>query len=449
MGPPNPQTAEDRAYLATLFPLFRNLPPGFEFPLAVDPNYVPTRNSLYCLISATIVCSLTTLIACLRFWIRSRGSFGMDDWVMVPAFLCYCVFNCVNLVGLVTTGLGYHLYDLSRKDIYSYLVIQYLHTVWWTLALHLTRCSILHLLLRLAPTQSLAKRRFLQIVLTLSYAFLAANLVVLIFECRPVKAAFDLRSRLDGTCIGSTSVDTYAGLCAGHIALDVLTIFPPILVIAKLPMPIAKKINLYIILALGVLTILFTSVRMFVFYQVMVDSFDLTRTATAVGFWSIMESSLAVTIACLPALNRTILAFGRKIWGCSDNGNDQRVRNKHGIIRFDGKIYKGNAKYVSYSAEATAEGTSRTYLELPESQVASEEQLARPSCDPKHIDPYPDITVERSFQIIEERASVIDHEEAQKAQVSTTVPGRARFFSGCKRSSPPIPLDDIEVAIKK
>ncbi|KAK6346502.1 hypothetical protein TWF696_006627 [Orbilia brochopaga] len=449
MGPPNPQTAEDRAYLAELFPLFKGLPSGFEFPLATNANYIPSRNSLYCLISATIVCSLTTLIACLRFWIRSKGSFGMDDWVMVAAFLCYCVFNCVNLVGLVTTGLGYHLYDLSRKDIYSYLVIQYLHTVWWTLALHLTRCSILHLLLRLAPAQSLTKRRFLQIVLFLSYTFLAANLVVLIFECRPVKAAFDLRSRLDGTCIGSTSVDIYAGLCAGHIALDVLTIFPPILVIAKLPMAAAKKINLYVILALGVLTILFTSLRMFFFYRVMVDSFDLTRTATAVGFWSIMESSLAVTIACLPALNRTILAFGRKLCGRSDGENSQRVRNKHGIIRFDGKIYKGNAKYVSYSAEATAEGTARTYVELSESQVASEEQLARPSGDPKHIDPYPDITVERSFQIIEERASVIDHEEAQKAQAPTTMPGRARFFSGYRRPSPPIPLDDIEVVIKK
>ncbi|KAK6343758.1 hypothetical protein TWF730_011346 [Orbilia blumenaviensis] len=453
MGPPNPQTALDREYLMSLFPLFKNFPADFQFPLATDPSYIPTRNSLYCLITGSIVCSLTTVVACSRFWVRARSSFGMDDWVMVPAFLCYCVFNCVNIVGLVDTGIGYHLYDLSRQDIHNYLVVQYLHTVFWTLALHLTRCSILHLLLRLAPAQSPIKRRFLQGVLFCSYAFLFANLVVLIFECRPVAAAFDLRSRLDGTCVGSTSVDIYAGLCAGHIALDLLTIFPPILVIAKLPMSRRKKLNLYLILALGVVTIIFTSIRMFLFYSIMVNSFDLSRNATSVGFWSIMESSLAVTIACLPALNRSILRFCGCYRGSVSEGSSQRIKNKHGIIRFDGKIYKGHAKYISYSAAATAQGgTVRSYVELSNTRAGSEEELRDPEAamDTKGPDSYPDITVERSFQVIEERASVIDHQlESQRAEASVMQPMKARFFSGYRRPSPTNSDENEMIIIKK
>ncbi|KAF3187556.1 hypothetical protein TWF225_004261 [Orbilia oligospora] len=452
MPPLHPQTPLDREYLTSLFPLFRNFPPDFQFPLETDPNYVPGRNSLYCLITGSIVCSLTTVVACLRFWVRAKSSFGMDDWVMLPAFVCYCVFNCVNIVGLSDTGIGYHIYDLSTKDIHNYLIVQYLHTVFWTLALHLTRCSILHLLLRLAPAQSLIKRRFLQGVLFCSYAFLFANLVVLIFECRPVSAAFDLRSRLDGTCVGSTSVDIYAGLCAGHIALDLLTIFPPILVIYKLPMTRAKKFNLYFILALGVITIIFTSVRMFLFYSIMVKSFDLTRNATAVGFWSIMESSLAVTIACLPALNRSIVTFCRCFHGRrSEQGSTQRIRNKHGIIKFDGKIYKGHAKYISYSAAATAQGgTVRSYVEIPDTRTESDERLDNTTVfDGKGPDSYPDITVERTFQVIEERASVIDHQlEAQRAGSSLAHPMKARFFSGYRRSSPS-DLDENEMVIIK
>ncbi|KAK6508039.1 hypothetical protein TWF481_006454 [Arthrobotrys musiformis] len=357
-------------------------------------------------------------------------------------------------VGLSDTGLGYHLYDLSTKDIHNYLIVQYLHTVFWTLALHLTRCSILHLLLRLAPAQSQLKRRFLQAVLFCSYAFLFANLVILIFECRPVSAAFDLRSRLDGTCVGSTSVDIYAGLCAGHIALDLLTIFPPILVIYRLPMTRAKKYNLYFILALGVITIIFTSVRMFLFYSIMVNSFDLTRNATAVGFWSIMESSLAVTIACLPALNRSIVNF----CGCfharrSEQGSTQRIKNKHGVIKFDGKIYKGHAKYISYSAAATATvqgGTVRSYVEISDTRADSDEQLDNPTpLDSKGPDSYPDITVERSFQVVEERASVLDHQlESQRQGSSLAQPIKARFFSGYRRSSPP-DLDENEMIIIK
>ncbi|KAF3903049.1 hypothetical protein AA313_de0209714 [Arthrobotrys entomopaga] len=179
----------------------------------------------------------------------------------------------------------------------------------------------------------------------------------------------------------------------------------------------------------------------------MVDSFDVTRNATAVGFWSIMESSLAVTIACLPAVNRTILGCCRRCRGVSEDGSGQRVSNKHGIIRFDGKIYKGHAKYISYSAAATADGTVRSYIELAETQPSSEEQLGKISEERKPADSYPDITVERSFQVIEERASVIDHEEAQRAE-AIAQPLKARFFSGCRRSSP-TSCDDSEIIIIK
>ncbi|KAF3931631.1 hypothetical protein ABW20_dc0104096 [Dactylellina cionopaga] len=180
----------------------------------------------------------------------------------------------------------------------------------------------------------------------------------------------------------------------------------------------------------------------------MVHSFDLTRNAVSVGFWSIMESSLAVTIACLPALNHTMLKWCRRFRNDNQDGSAQRVRNKHGIIKFDGNIYKGQAKYISYSAEATAEGTVRSYIELSETRMTSEENLRSTSGERKAGDSYPDITVERSFQVIEERASVIDHEEAQKAEASVAQPCKARFFVGCRRPSPPA-LDDNEIIIIK
>ncbi|KAF3942430.1 hypothetical protein ABW19_dt0205611 [Dactylella cylindrospora] len=252
---------------------------------------------------------------------------------------------------------------------------------------------------------------------------------------------------MDGTCVGSASINIYGGLCAGHIALDLLTIIPPIPVIAKMPMSKTKKLNLYILLGLGVVTIIFTSVRMFVCYRKMVNSFDLTRNAVAIGFWSIMESSLAVTIACLPALNHSILKLGRKLYGTRRN---QRPRNKHGVIRLEGNIYKGHAKYVSYSADATAQGTVRSYVELTEqrSRSTSEEQLTRVSGDMKTADSYPDITVERTFHISEERASVLESEEAQRSQGSVSRPPRACIFGYSRRTSPPTTPDE-ETASKK
>ncbi|KAF3920806.1 hypothetical protein ABW20_dc0107936 [Dactylellina cionopaga] len=53
--------------------------------------------------------------------------------------------------------------------------------------------------------------------------------------------------------------------------------------------------------------------RLFVFYKIMVESFDQTWNATDVVFWSILESSLACIIASLPALNQPTIKILRRL----------------------------------------------------------------------------------------------------------------------------------------
>ncbi|KAF3921412.1 hypothetical protein ABW21_db0201777 [Orbilia brochopaga] len=463
--PPHPQTAQDREALTALFPLFKGLPENFQFPIAVDPNYIPPVNSFYCLVSGITICIVTTIVVALRLWVRSRGVFGMDDWVMVPAFLSYCAFNCVNLVAVLGTGLGYHLTDLSIIDIHNYLVMQFLHVIFWFCALHLCRCSILHLLLRLAHLQSTIQRWYLRTVLGCSYAFLAACVLVQIFECgTPVSKTFDVRNTFDGTCVGSNSVAVYGGLIAGHMGLDALTIFPPLLVLARLPLAPGKKFNLSFLLILGVFTMVFSAVRLFVFYKIMVSSYDITWHATAVAFWGVLESSLAAIIACLPALNQAIVRQIKRLYPHREGSNT--LTNRFEINGFQrNNIYKGPAKFVSYSADATVSGgtgTIRDYVELGD--INSEEALrsnvaatgtGRASDDvggegrnPDASASYADITVERSFFVTEERAEDLEAQEQERMRAqkgdeeqglaaSVAKPAMARLFGVGRRPSLP------------
>ncbi|KAF3174814.1 hypothetical protein TWF788_008617 [Orbilia oligospora] len=484
-GPPHPQTPEDRAALLPILLLFNKFPRDFEFPLEVDPQYVPPVNSFYCLVAGLVMCAFSTIVVCLRLWIRSRGVFGMDDWVMIAAFLSYCAFNVVNLVAVLGTGLGYHIYDLSLTDIHNYLIMQFLHVIFWFCALHLCRCSILHLFLRLAHLQSEGQKLYLRTVLGLSYAFLFACIIVQIFECgTPVSRTFDLEHKYDGTCIGSHSTAVYGGLIAGHIALDALTIFPPLFTLARLPLAPGKKFNLIFLLILGIFTMVFSAVRLFVFYQIMVDSYDLTWNATAVAFWGILESSLAAIITCLPALNQVMIRVLRRVYNHSTHGNSS-TRSRKGTARpsrlgisiFErNHIYKGPAKFVSYSADATVSGGGTIvmpdYVEL-NSQIGEGRRSRGGTSTPGDVDPLDttarrlrsleqtrsrnesltDITVERSFYVTEERASDLELREAQElesrnqSKVSLTKPSKvARFFDRRRPSSPTIPLAAREAA---
>ncbi|KAF3186313.1 hypothetical protein TWF225_004828 [Orbilia oligospora] len=484
-GPPHPQTPEDRAALLPILSLFNKFPRDFEFPLEVDPQYVPPVNSFYCLVAGLVMCTITTIVVCLRLWIRSRGVFGMDDWVMIAAFLSYCGFNVVNLVAVLGTGLGYHIYDLSLTDIHNYLIMQFLHVIFWFCALHLCRCSILHLFLRLAHLQSEGQKLYLRTVLGLSYAFLFACVIVQVFECgTPVSRTFDLEHKYDGTCIGSHSTAVYGGLIAGHMALDALTIFPPLFTLARLPLAPGKKFNLISLLILGIFTMVFSAVRLFVFYQIMVDSYDLTWNATAVAFWGILESSLAAIITCLPALNQVMIRVLRRVYNHSTHGGSS-TRSRKGTARSSrlgisiferNHIYKGPAKFVSYSADATVSGGGTIimpdYVEL-NSQIGEGRRSRGGTSTPGDVDPLDttarplrsleqtrsknesltDITVERSFYVIEERASDLELREDQELEsrnqsaVSLTKPSKvARFFDKRRPSSPTIPLAAREAA---
>ncbi|KAK6502968.1 hypothetical protein TWF481_008004 [Arthrobotrys musiformis] len=467
---PHRQTPEDREALLPILRLFQKFPQDFVFPQEIDPRYDPPNNTFYCLVAGIILCVISTAVVLLRLWVRSRGAFGMDDWVMLVAFLFYCAFNVVNLVA-VRMGLGFHIYDLAMSDIHGYLKMQFLHAIFWYCALHLCRCSILHLLLRLAHLQSRGQKIYLRTVLGLSYAFLLACVMVQIFECgTPISKTFKLQHKYDGTCISAKSLAAYAGLIAGHIILDALTIFPPLLILARLPLAPGKKCNLIFLLILGVFTMVFTAIRVFLFYSIMVNSFDLTWNATAVAFWGIMESSLAAIITCLPALNQTMIRVAkrwRQRYQASLQGKSSsrsRVGSRStgfGISIFErNNIYKGPAKFVSYSADATVErGGGTEYVELgSREEIEREEGIRRME---RRNDSLTDITVERSFYIIEERASDVELREAVGKEVGVegsrshgqpavglTRPAKvARFFHGPRRpSSPTIPFAAREAA---
>ena len=184
------------------------------------------------------------------------------------------MFATNNLFAVFVTGFGYHLLDLSQADIRSYFIAEWIHTILWAMTLYLTRISILHLLLRLTPLSSTKSRIYLWTVIGASYAYIVLNVTIFFVECHPLGNTFDLESRVSGKCLGGNRLTLYGVLCAGHITLDLFTIIPPMIVISRMKMARGKKLNLFFLLGLGIVSIIVTALRTFVFFRYYIAHWD-------------------------------------------------------------------------------------------------------------------------------------------------------------------------------
>jgi len=164
--------------------------------------------------------------------------------------------------------------------------VQYVHTILWTTSLYLTRCSILHLLIRITPVTNRKARIYLYTVNAASYAYLVPNICLEASECNPISATFDIAKVVSGKyCRGTDNLVMYGVLCIGHVTLDLLTIIPPMIVIARTSLDPSKKLNILVLLGLGTISIISTTIRIFVFFKTYVDQYDITCKSLRYILW--------------------------------------------------------------------------------------------------------------------------------------------------------------------
>ncbi|KAF3935457.1 hypothetical protein ABW20_dc0108114 [Dactylellina cionopaga] len=190
------------------------------------------------------------------------------------------------------------------------------------------------------------------------------------------------------------------------------------------------------------------AVRLFVFYQWMLDSYDFTWNAVALALGGIIESSVAAIIASLPALNQTFIGAYHKV--TRREGDRPRIRTiSLGLITslFERvQVVNKPTKSSKYSSNATALGdgaipTSNYYLEIgdPKSSAQAVElprygahQEASNESLPEQLQGFP-------YYIDGERVSDPEAQAGEAADDFSTVsvPKRAKVHFSMRRPSSP------------
>ena len=170
----------------------------------------------------------------------------------------------------------------------------------YKVSINLVKCCILLLYLRLFRIVRWF-RWACWAILAAAIMYCIASVAVTIFQCRPLIRAFD--KTVPGSCI-DTAKFWYAN--AGFsIATDVIILLLPMPLVWKLEVPIAQKVALMAVFAIGVFVVITSCLRVTTL-DILATTPDQTYDIANV-MWTIVEPNVAVVCACLPILRPFIV----------------------------------------------------------------------------------------------------------------------------------------------
>lgn len=128
------------------------------------------------------------------------------------------------------------------------------------------------------------------------------------FACTPIAGNYDIALAATAKCIDKKSF--YMGASIPNVITDVVLVIMPIPYVWKLHAPVAQRIVLAGIFALGAFVSIVSIIRLSVLLKTADSTLDLTYTFKDVYLWSLVEVNVGLICVCLPSLRPMIRVIG-------------------------------------------------------------------------------------------------------------------------------------------
>ncbi|POS76802.1 hypothetical protein DHEL01_v204797 [Diaporthe helianthi] len=261
---------------------------------------------------------ITIVTISLRLFARIHitRSFGLDDALIIIGALLAWAFIIVTILA-VNHGLGSHIEDVMLRGIdnlISYSQIVWLSSIFYNSCLGFVKTSVLALYARLGDREL---RRLAFAIIAVVSCQAGANVIVCIFQCTPVEAAYDLNI-VDKKCININAF--YLANAAVNISTDFLTYTLPIKMVSKLQMPTRQKIGLGVMMSLGFFACLSSIIRITYIPQMLAPDADATWVISGAMYWSAIETNVAILAASIPSFKAIAKRYAPALLGSSNRG---------------------------------------------------------------------------------------------------------------------------------
>ncbi|KAF2032839.1 hypothetical protein EK21DRAFT_59821 [Setomelanomma holmii] len=278
-------------------------------PPPPTPEQIAFNNSSQILAITGTCLAIASLVVLFRCYVRLHmlKVFGIDDWMMLLALIfCAATFACFKI--RVDDGLGHHmmvLFILYPSKFVNLTKVQYVQAITMMVGISTVKVSIALTLLRLGAQQRYKwiLRSAILFLITMTIACAAT----LVFQCLPIKAAWDVSIRPPPFGTGTAkcySTETFRNLglmnSSFNIATDVLFAALPIPLIWGLQLNWRTKISLIAILSLGWFACAAAVIKAVKQWNVL-NELDWT-VDDSFNVWNFIEFTVGIVAASLPTL---------------------------------------------------------------------------------------------------------------------------------------------------
>ncbi|KAJ2897436.1 hypothetical protein MKZ38_004667 [Zalerion maritima] len=298
----------------------------------LDPEWAAEDKGPAIVGTIIAVSAITTLFAAARLYVRGWiiRRLQIDDWIIVLSIIGSWLAVGFGIAA-VNSGNGRHTATLTPEQISG--------TIFWTLvgftpgiiSFGFPKLAAIYLLVKLM-NPSRKKICFLWFLGVFCLVTLVACMILLLTQCQPVRATWDVEFPEDQKKCINKMVVVYVAVFAGSLSAFVdlcLAVFP-ISVLLKLQLPTYKKVGLSAALGIGMVATIVAIYKTTLLHNL--ASPDFTYDSAGILVWTIIEGASVIISTCLPTLNplRKIILGERSLsYLRHGNSGSQKPRASH------------------------------------------------------------------------------------------------------------------------
>ncbi|KAH6953797.1 hypothetical protein BKA56DRAFT_638278 [Ilyonectria sp. MPI-CAGE-AT-0026] len=278
----------------------------------------PERNSVaatYAVSSVGIIAALLFLLQ--RLYVKAfiRNKLGIDDALLVLAWLGSIAIQVLTLRSFIEGWMGVHAWEISFEKFQKAIFwANYINSIVYTIPTCFSKIVILMFLLELSGNRNWYRWTIFATMGIVGGAGIGIFFAS-IFPCTPMRKAWDLTMAADvGSCIDRPAMfQATAGL---GVATDIIMIAIPIPMVLGLQLSAKKKAALLCLFGIGSATVITSMVRLALLIT-QLDKVDVTWGGGPIHTWICIEANLLIMCACLSTLRHFIKTIAPRLLSSS------------------------------------------------------------------------------------------------------------------------------------
>ncbi|KAJ0158202.1 hypothetical protein CTA2_12088 [Colletotrichum tanaceti] len=279
--------------------------PGLEVVSAVGANANDTKTNLVTVIWGVNLTAfiLVGLLVPLRVIVRctiTRNFFSDDVLVIIAALF---TFGICSLLPIATDlGLGQHSRDIDAEllpeNTKSLLQLIFIANILYPCAVAFARLSAVCSFLRLITGKT--ARWLLFAAAALTSVFALSCVLAVVFQCRPISAAWDSSTSISGDASCFPLLDFLRVSTAIGIGIDALLCTAPLAYFWRMEVPLRKKVQVTVLLAFAGLSCVAAVIK--IVNLRLLNQGDITYNWTSWVLFSIAECTVGIIAMSIPPI---------------------------------------------------------------------------------------------------------------------------------------------------